>query len=78
MKKYDRNMSVFEFMKLALDMGLRFSWLRCGAPGFRENILQKLENGESVYDIQSWYDYKYHGIVHSDNKVDSDTAKNNR
>jgi len=71
MKKYDRNMDVFEFIKLAREKGLHFSGRRCGFPGFREQVLQKLENGESVHDIQSWHDYRYYGIIHTQKKEGS-------
>ena len=78
MKKYDHNMDSFEFHSLTSKLGLYFPLRKCGSPGFREQIFEKLENGESPHDIQCWYDYKYHGFVHPSKKdKDSTPAKQN-
>ena len=75
MKKYNRNMDEFEFRNLVRNMGLYFPLRKCLASDFREQVFTKLENGESTYDIQCWYDYKYHGFVHPDHKASSYTSK---
>ena len=69
MIKYDRKMSFSEFVSLVRNMGLYFPLRKCLAYDFREQVLTKLENGESPNDIQCWYDYKYHGFVHPDKKA---------
>ena len=63
--KYDRDMSMWEFIRLTGEMGYWFPWRFCGSPFFRERIFNFFESGATPQEIIDWcyrrcYDCAFH------------------
>ena len=49
--KYDRSMSIGEFVRLTCEKGYRFPWRLCASPLFRKWIFDFFESGASPEKI---------------------------